>query len=176
MMSLDRHCARCGAPEQDEDTKSRFLLELALSEDDPERRNEACFENFASLNHLYDVEGGAVVCWDCLTLAERRRENFQCERCGAQSHDDGSDDGGWIVELPPRPAVLCPDCVTLGEDEADTARLLAMVDAGKRQCATMGTEYPEDLAILAEGERARMDRRRAERADFDQMMEEGESS
>jgi hypothetical protein len=169
LMNVDRRCIRCGKPEQDDDTKGRFELELALSEDDPERRTAACLENFANLTHLYDIDGGAA-CWNCLTLAERHGHESQCERCGAQYHDDGRDsDAGWIIGYASL-RYLCPDCITLDEDEADTERHLAMVEAGKRHCSAQGKEYPADLAFLGDRERARLDRRRAERAGFDRLL------
>jgi hypothetical protein len=156
----NRRCIRCGEPERDEDAQARFELEWALSEDDPERRSRACWEDAARLNWLYEVEGG-LACWGCLTLVEQRREESQCERCGTEY--DGCDDVGWIDDYSPR-LLLCPDCITGEEDEADTARLLALVEEGKRHCAAEGEEYPADLAALGTTEAARLERRRQHNA------------
>jgi hypothetical protein len=174
-MNLERTCVRCGAPEEDEDTRSRFELEMALSEDDPERRSEACLEHFAALNHLYEVDGG-LACWDCLTQQERRREQFQCERCGAQFHDDGRDsDAGWITPdfgHGPSDQFLCPGCITPEEDRADTEAFLRVAEEGKRLCAAKGEEYPTELDFAAARERARLWRRRQNLDELNQLVGE----
>jgi hypothetical protein len=174
MRPLDnRCCARCGRSERDDEQQARFELEIALSEDDPERRFDAYMEDAAELNWLYDVEGGWA-CWDCLTLEEQRRENFECERCGAQYHDDGRDsDAGWIVEMAARVSerrVLCPDCITDEENEEDTVRLIAGVEEGKRRCAAAGERYPADLARLAVLERARLKLRRQKSDELERLV------
>jgi hypothetical protein len=72
-------------------------------------------------------EGG--VHWDCATLAEQRREDFQCEFCGAQYYNDGSDsDKGWIVELD---QLLCPDCITPEEDHEDAPKFIDLTTLGQ---------------------------------------------
>jgi hypothetical protein len=95
--------------------------------------------------------------WDCATLAEQRREDFQCERCGAQYNDDGrASDTGWIVEaLGP---LLCPACMTPAEDREHTQTFLDQVTLGQLVSEFDGREYPPDLAALAEAEAERLRR------------------
>ena len=99
-------------------------------------------------------------------LEDRRREDGQCARCGAQFHDDGrASDAGWITPswAAEDPGVfLCPNCQTTDEDEAHTADLLANVEAGKRIADAEGEEYTPDLAALAARERERIGQQRHE--------------
>jgi hypothetical protein len=96
--------------------------------------------------------------WDCATLAEQRREDFKCERCGTQFYDDGRDsDAGWITE-PHR--LLCPDCITPKEDREDTQKFLDVVTRGQLIAELDGRDYPADLAALAEHEAERLRRSR----------------
>ena len=99
-----------------------------------------------------------TVHWDCATLAEQRAEDFQCERCGAQFHDDGRDsDAGWIVTFSPT-HVLCPNCQTLAEDREHTVAFLDQVTLGQLNAELSGEHYPADLAALAEREAERLQR------------------
>jgi hypothetical protein len=103
--------------------------------------------------HPVLVDDGTV-CLDCMTLEERRRHAFQCERCGAQYHDDGRpSDAGWIVESG---RILCPACITEPEDIADTLRFIGTVRRGQRITTREGREYPAELALAAEREIGRI--------------------
>ena len=96
--------------------------------------------------------------WDCATLAEQRREEWQCERCGAQFYDDGRDsDAGWIAETWLH-RLLCPDCITPEEDRENTLAFLDVVTRGQLINELDGREYPPDLAALAEHEAERLRR------------------
>jgi hypothetical protein len=104
--------------------------------------------------------------WDCATLAEQRREDFQCERCGAQYNDDGSDsDAGWIVEFGEHARMLCPDCITPEEDRADTLQFIDTVTRGQLYQELEGREYPPELAARAEYEAERLRRAREDPRD-----------
>lgn len=163
-MNLDRHCARCGKPEWTEEQREQVQLDLLLHDGQPT-------ELHWPENWLHDIAGEAA-CWDCLTLEQRRREDCQCERCGAQFHDDGSEsDRGWITPaFGPVDRLLCPDCQTIEEQEADTAHLLDMVERGERICAAEGRDYPADLARMTEGAHLRLWLRKQEVESFDQRL------
>lgn len=110
-----------------------------------------------------------LACPACSTVEETRRQEFQCERCGAQFADDGSD-LGWITPNENGVDFLCPDCQTVSEQEDDLGRQLEMVEEGKRRQAELGQEYPPDLAALAEHERAVLDKRRREAAELNRRL------
>lgn len=160
-MELDRRCMRCGKPELTDDQKEQVRLDLLLHDGKLQ-------ELPAPDEWLVDLTGGGYACWSCLTLEEQRRDQFQCERCGAQFYDDGRDsDSDWIVE-PSR--VICPACQTHEEAEAESLRFLEAVDRGIRIRASEGRGYPVDLLELAGDVRAGMEFRRHEAEDFDKRM------
>jgi hypothetical protein len=151
MIDYDRRCARCDTPE--------FT--------DEERADAA--NGYVVLPWFTKVTGGPA-CWDCLTLEEQRRENQQCERCGAQFFDDGRDsDRGWVWGG----VYLCPSCQTPDEAAAKVDRFAELVERGKEIVAAKGEEYPPDLAALAEHEQARVARTKAEIEDLNRRTRDG---
>jgi hypothetical protein len=134
----ERVCSRCGKSEN----------ETSAGDDEP---------TSAVANPLYDLSGDYAH-WDCMTLTEQRREDFQCERCGAQFHDDGREtDAGWITSFDEGP-FLCPACQTPGEDASAVERFADTVETGKEIAASQGRDYPLDLEAVAEAEKARVAR------------------
>lgn len=127
-------CPRCGQPFSEEPVP--FEIE---DDDDLLILPEATLETKDGTVH-----------WDCGTLEEQRAEDFQCERCGDQYHDDGREsDAGWIVEAVPN-HVLCPRCQTREENREHIQGFLDTVTRGQLNSELKGEEYPPDLAALAE--------------------------
>jgi hypothetical protein len=54
--------------------------------------------------------------------------------------------------------VLCPACITLAEDRADTQAFLDQATLGRLASEFDGREYPPDLAALAEADAERLRR------------------
>lgn len=112
-----------------------------------------------------------LVCLDCVTAEEKRTEEMQCARCGAQFHDDGRDsDAGWIVSSQPGEPFICPPCQTPEEDAAQVAALAEAVERGELLTAAKGEEYPARLAALAQHERARVERQQEAVDDLDRQL------
>lgn len=111
---LERHCDRCGRAEWPGEKKA--MVEAAIAAEGPLR-------GLPWPDCPLSVVLGGFSCEDCLTLAERRAEAWQCQRCGCNC--EGDDPSGWIIG---KHDLICPECaapqeaVTVGEVSLTGAR------------------------------------------------------
>lgn len=148
---------------------ARSILGVSQPNLQPPGSGTPCAQCGESAVYLTALDDG-LVCWDCMTLEERRRDSFQCERCGAQFHDDGRpSDTGWIVE-PDR--ILCPGDLTSQEHVADTSRFINTVRRGKEIAERDGREYPGELALLAASQVKRLRSKAREYDDLSRLLDD----
>ena len=94
-----------------------------------------------------------------------------CARCEAKFYDDGRDsDAGWVTPGLIGDEFICTACQTPSEDEALTATFVASVERGQRLAEREGRPYLGHLATLADDERARIQRQRAEVEDLNRRL------
>lgn len=87
------------------------------------------------------------VCPECVTLDERRFEDFMCVRCGLRSwgvEEDENGLAGWVqvpIGGPPERAWVCPDCATREEEHADQREFLKNVERATLIATAEGREF-----------------------------------
>lgn len=139
--SYDRECVRCGGAEYPQEELERVADDeryLPL----PER-------------YLSVLLQDGPVCWECMSVAEQRREAGQCVRCGREYDEDSENEDdylGWITPRDPYGDLLCVSCATDAEAQADAQWFVETVREGKRRAAQQGVEYPPELAAIGERE------------------------